>query len=127
MTMVHSISERDGAIFNRAALLRNCMEERSLAHNLLELYLADLPPRAAALRTALNSGNYEAVRQVAHAIRGASLSVGAQGMAKLAQDIENACRRGDLARTASVLPELERLMAATREQIQCMLGEEPPR
>ena len=123
MDKVSSFSGRDALVFNRASLLRQCMEERALAHNLLELYLTDLTPRATALRAALALGDRAAVQQVAHAIRGASLTVGAVGMARLTQDLENAGRRGTLPKAADVLPELEQLLVATRAAMERMLNE----
>jgi HPt (histidine-containing phosphotransfer) domain-containing protein len=119
----------DGAqpVFNRANLLQHCMEDQSLAHNLLELYLTDLTLRATALRAAFEQGDLATVQQMAHAIRGASLTVGAESIAALTQDIESACRRHDRSGIAGVLPELERRLAATREAMQRMLGETPPR
>ena len=125
MTINPTALDRETPFFDRVILLRHCMEDRPLAHNLLELYLGDLAPRALALRAAVQAGDPNAVQQVAHAIRGASLTVGAQGVAHLTQDIESACRRGDLAWTTSVLAELEELMMATRTAMQRMMSEEP--
>lgn len=127
MTPNPSLADDAQPVFNRANLFRHCMEDQSLAHNLLELYLTDLTPRATALRGAFESGDLAAVQQVAHAIRGASLTVGAESMAILTQDIESACRRGDRSGVAGVLPELEQRLAATREAMQRMLGETTPR
>jgi len=127
MTPIHPLADGAQPVFNRANLLRHCMEDESLAHNLLELYLTDLTPRATALRAACELGDLAAVQQVAHAIRGASLTVGAESIAALTQDIESACRRSDRPGILGVLPELERRLAATREAIQRMLGEAIPR
>ena len=123
MDMAPSFHGRDALVFNRAALLRQCMDDRPLAHNLLELYLTDLTPRATALRAALDLGDRAAVQQVAHAIRGASLTVGAVGMARLTQDLESAGRRGNLPKLGDVQPELEQLLMATRAAMERMLNE----
>ena len=121
-----SEANRDAAVFDRSLLLRNCMEDLALAHNLLELYLTDLTPRAIALRAALLAGDRVTLQQVTHALRGASLTVGALGLAALTQDIESACRRGELPESAGVWPELERALTATREAMQRMQGGSEP-
>ena len=120
-----STAEARGAavVFDRRLLLRNCMEDLALAHNLLDLYLTDLTPRAIALRTALAAGDRAALQQVAHAIRGASLTVGAQSLAAVTQAIEEACRQGELPESAGVWLELERTLPATREALQQMQRE----
>jgi HPt (histidine-containing phosphotransfer) domain-containing protein len=125
MTTMPCLSALAAPVFDRAALFRQCMEDRALAHNLLELYLADLTPRMTALRAAWHTGDRNAVQQVAHAIRGASLTVGALGMAQLTQDIESACRRGDFSWPAQALEAVERCMMATRSEMQCILKQEP--
>jgi len=121
--MIPSAIAHETAVFDRATLLRHCMEDRSLAHNLLELYLGDLTPRAVVMRTAVQAGDSKAIQQVAHAIRGASLTVGARGVAQMTLAIESACRRGDLAWTVNVLAELEQIMAMTRTAMERMINE----
>ncbi len=126
MDMSTTEANRDADVFDRSLLLRHCMEDLALAHNLLELYLTDLTPRAIALHAALSAGDRAALQQVAHAIRGSSLTVGALGLAALTQDIESACRQGELPGVAGVWPEWERTLTATRDAMQRMQGEPHP-
>ena len=120
------VSESKDAIFDPAGLLGHALDNRALARKLLDVYMLDLPVRGAALRAAVLAGNTELMRQQAHALKGASLVVGAEQLARLTQGFEDACRQNPAGCVLAVLPELEKLVMATREQMQAWMSEAPP-
>jgi two-component system, sensor histidine kinase and response regulator len=56
---------------------------------LLETFEHDSAERLAALRSAITGGEPARLRGEAHALKGASLTIGAQGMADICQQLEN--------------------------------------
>lgn len=69
----------------------------SRAAEMLELYRSSTEPLLSAIDAALALGDRNALRQAAHAAKGASIGVGAREMGNTLGVIENAARNGDLA------------------------------
>lgn len=69
-----------------------------MVHELLGLFLSDTPARIESLRTALGNGAAEDVRRVAHAIKGASATMGMATLAAEAGALETEARNGDLSK-----------------------------
>ena len=61
----------------------------SFYSQLLETFDQDAVVHLAVLRAAIAGGNTERLRQEAHALKGASLTIGAQGMADLCMELES--------------------------------------
>ena len=59
-------------------------------------YLADVPVRLEALRSAVATGDAEAARRAAHAVKGASAGIGASRVKTAAAALEQAAREGEL-------------------------------
>lgn len=55
---------------------------------LIDLFLADAPPRITMVQGALAAGDGEALRRAAHALKGSAANVGAMGLAALCADLE---------------------------------------
>jgi HPt (histidine-containing phosphotransfer) domain-containing protein len=72
------------------------------------------------LRANLSAGNALGVAREAHALKGASLNVGASSMARCAAEIETAARAGDARRASEKLDDLrgeEQALWAELEQL----------
>jgi HPt (histidine-containing phosphotransfer) domain-containing protein len=74
---------------------------------LVEMYLGDTPPRLVALREAVGQSDAEAVKQIAHSVKGSSGNLGAQRMARLCAELETAGTNRDLARATRLLRRIE--------------------
>lgn len=72
------------------------LEDRSpgLFGELVRIALKDLPGRVAMLGEALHAGEADAVRELAHALKGAALQIGAGRVGALARDLERMGREG---------------------------------
>lgn len=73
----------------------------------LEEFLATAPQDLQKLRTALAQGNAAGVGAAAHALKGASATIGGRGFAAIALELEHAGKQGSLADAAAVLARLE--------------------
>jgi len=81
-------------------------------HELLATYRASAQKILARLRAALAAGDLKQILREAHALKGASLNVGAAAMGQCAGAIEAAARRGDLALALDSALQLETEQAA---------------
>lgn len=74
---------------------------------LLGILRSLLPAQLAEMRKAVAEGQPEALRQVAHRLRGSSASLGANGIAAVCEKLENLGQRGLLDGAADLVRELE--------------------
>jgi len=82
-------------VFDHSVLLEQLMGDRELAASICKEFLADIPVRIASLREALEAGDVVEGGRRAHAIKGASATVGGEALRALAAEIEAVCRSGD--------------------------------
>ena len=73
----------------------------------LDEYLASAPKDIEKLRNAIANGNAAAASGCAHALKGASATIGAKGFAAIALEIEHAGKKNDLTNAPNALARLE--------------------
>jgi HPt (histidine-containing phosphotransfer) domain-containing protein len=99
-------------------LLESTGGDRSFLADLIETYLVDAPGQIAELRRALQAGSTEDVARAAHALKGASGSLGAKRLFEEARALELSAREGRLEeseeRIETIAREFERVAAALR-------------
>jgi HPt (histidine-containing phosphotransfer) domain-containing protein len=83
-----------------------------LLQEMYDIFRDDTPPRIAALEAAIQANNREEMGDVAHAIKGASATIGAPRVRALALALETAGRKGVSEEEPSVL------VAKLREEFQ---------
>jgi CheY-like chemotaxis protein len=101
-----------GAAFDEASLLERLMGDRDLAHMVVAGFLEDMPRQLYALESRLAARDADAVRMQAHRIAGACVSVSAGALRKVASELEEAARAGDLRAMTCFVPELQRQFQA---------------
>ncbi len=88
---------------------------------ILTEYLASAPKDIEKLRATIASGNAAATGGCAHALKGASATIGARGLARIALEIEQAGKANDLSRVPQAMARLEaefgQLVALIRERL----------
>ncbi|MBV8354533.1 MAG: Hpt domain-containing protein, partial [Candidatus Eremiobacteraeota bacterium] len=72
-------------------------DDRAALASFLESVRTSLHTHCARVRTAVENGDVEAIRQTAHALRGSSGHVGGARVAKIAEGIEAQAREGKVA------------------------------
>ncbi|MSN27366.1 MAG: PAS domain S-box protein [Geobacter sp.] len=93
-------------VFNEADYLRRNLEDRVLAQDVLNIFVASTPGYLAELMVPLESGDAVGVRKQAHAIKGACSTVGAEQMRETALRLEMLAKGGDLVTAAAVAVQL---------------------
>ncbi len=96
--------------------------EPSVLEQLIGPFLHAAPSQLAALRAAIGSGDAEALRQAAHALKGSSSNLGATRMAELSADLEALARSGELMPAEEAVAHLDaefgRVRAAFEAELQ---------
>ncbi len=81
--------------------------EPDVLSGLVELFLADVPPRLVALRGAAEDGDARTVVEIAHTLKGGWKNVGAVRMGAACADLEEAGRAGELSEASARIAVLE--------------------
>jgi signal transduction histidine kinase/DNA-binding response OmpR family regulator len=93
----------------------------SIVQKVLHAYLADTPVRMAQLRSAIEAGDAEGLRQAAHGLKSSSANVGAEALAAACKNLEAVGRAGTTDGAASLLAkadeEMGRVIAALEEHL----------
>jgi len=97
----------DRAIFDKAALVARMMDDEDLAQQVSTTFLRTLPQEIAALRQQLASMNASGAGRLAHSIKGAAASIGAERLSALVGDLERHAKAGDLAAATARLPDID--------------------
>ena len=102
-----------------AELLETTGGDRAFLGGLIETYLEDAPRHLSAMRNAAAAGDAGEVARAAHALKGASGSMGATELSQQARAVEMAARDDDLSaseeRIGTLEAEFERVASALRE------------
>jgi HPt (histidine-containing phosphotransfer) domain-containing protein len=90
-----------------AEVLDSTGGDREFLTELIGTYLDDVPRQLAALREAASAGSADGVARAAHALKGASASLGAVGIAERSRVLELAARAGRLDDAGDQIGDLE--------------------
>jgi PAS domain S-box-containing protein len=102
-------------VFDQTVLLEVLDGDRESAAEIVAEFLDDAPRQVASLRQAVQAGDREAVRQRAHALKGASASVGAKSLRSLAARMEESSGEGDEESLSRLLEDTEGQLALLLE------------
>lgn len=94
------------SVFDEDDYLRRNLDDRDLAQEVLNMFVASTPGYLAALQSHLECRNAAEVRMQAHTIKGACATIGAELMRMTAQRVEQLAREGELGAAASVAERL---------------------
>ncbi|KIO48389.1 response regulator [Nitrosospira sp. NpAV] len=102
--------------------------EPSLVRQIFMSFLNESVERIGILRTALNGRDIELLRKTAHALRGASGSVGAQQMADIAQKLEALGKAGSMTGAVVLMERIEDEFDRVKAEIAVLedMHSEPP-
>jgi len=109
----------DSSIFQETEMLGRLQHDRDVARVIIENFLEDTPQQIIRLKKAISERTSEESFLTAHAIKGAALLVGGWKLSKVAQQIENAAREGDLSQAGQLLTDIEEQFFALKG---CMAG-----
>ncbi|WP_308506852.1 hybrid sensor histidine kinase/response regulator [Pseudoduganella ginsengisoli] len=97
----------------------------SLLRRVTQTFLDDTPRQLAALRTALNQNQPDALRRIAHSLKSGSGNVGADAMAQLCKELEQLGQAHTTEGAPALLAGLEREFEAVQRALCTVLEKEP--
>jgi signal transduction histidine kinase/HPt (histidine-containing phosphotransfer) domain-containing protein len=89
------------------SLFERTMKDTQLMKEVVEAYLCDIPDLLGRISSSVSSNDAETVSINAHTLRGASSSISAMRLAKVAEKIELAAKKEDWTLASSLTPQLE--------------------
>ncbi|MBN1948663.1 MAG: response regulator [Candidatus Cloacimonetes bacterium] len=98
-------------------------DEGNLLLELIRTFIEEYPGYLESIRTALNGQNADAVRSLAHKMKGSSANLGAKGVAKVCYKIEVKGKNGDLIGIDELLEQIETVYQDTLIQYQKYFSE----
>jgi HPt (histidine-containing phosphotransfer) domain-containing protein len=103
--------------------LRACDPEGTgLLAELIDIYLADTPPRLNALRLAFDAGQPKALSSEAHALKSSSAQLGARALAEGCRRLEMLGREGSLAGVEQLLARVDADFQAVKAALLAVRG-----
>ena len=99
--------DADVSVWNRTPFYDRLLEDRELAHRILEDFLIDIPSQIRQLRATLKKGDSEGARRRAHAIKGAAASVNGESLRLAALELERRALAGEQQELAFLADRLE--------------------
>ncbi len=100
-------------------MLREVMEEEFA--DLLTVYIDDSAQRLPKLRSALQAGASEELRELAHSFKGASGNISAYALAALCFEMEKAAKAGELDGLDELLGRIEQEFNAVQSHLREMI------
>jgi two-component system sensor histidine kinase/response regulator len=88
--------------------------EPDLLKELIELYLADVPPQLVALRKAVEAGDAHSVERIAHTLKGSAANMGAVRMRALCTVLQEMGRSEELSAAPGLMSRLEEELGRVR-------------
>jgi two-component system, sensor histidine kinase and response regulator len=96
----------DVSVYEERSLLERLMDDISLARTIATGFLGDMPKQLSILGRHVENGNASGLQMQAHSIKSASAVVGGLAMSKLAANIEELGRCGQVAEAMALVPRL---------------------
>lgn len=103
--------------------LRACDPEGTgLLAELIDIFLADTPPRLNAIRRAADAAQPQALSHEAHALKSSSAQLGARALSAVCRQLEAIGREGGLAGVPELVARLEPEFEAARQALLAARG-----
>ena len=100
--------------------------DASLLNQIFYSFLSDTGERLIALRRAADSGDALALKKVAHALKGASVNIGAHGMAEASQALQALGEAGSLDGASALIGRLEQEFSRVKVELERQLEANAP-
>ena len=100
--------------FHYRLALKTTGDDRELLREMIEAFQDDMPRMIGELEQAIEATDAEAIRCVAHRIKGCGVSLRANRMKQAAEELEQAARERDLSRLGELQAVLSEELAALR-------------
>jgi HPt (histidine-containing phosphotransfer) domain-containing protein len=94
---------RNDGIFDESDFMQRNMHDEELGRDVISLYIVSAADSLTLLQEALAAGDAKGVRELAHSLKGASATISAPAMHRMAAELEMAGKNGELGRSGPLL------------------------
>src|SRR4051794_5130063 len=119
-------AEKSSEVFEIAALVRRCMDDRSFAAALVEKFTTRLPTNIRDIETSLAASDWSAAAAKVHNLKGEAGSLAADGLQTAAAQLEESLRGAQHDTAPSLLVQLksaaDACVAARAATVECLSG-----
>lgn len=115
---------REGML-DKAALdnIRALDDDGTVLAEVIDIYFAELPAYLQALRAAIEAADAGGISRQAHALKSASLNVGARGVGELCKRLEREAKAGSTASARDLLGAIDAALEITLPALRAELGQ----
>jgi HPt (histidine-containing phosphotransfer) domain-containing protein len=107
----------DQSLLDEEATLERLKGDAEFLTTLYGVFIDDLPKKLTAIKEAAEKGDMNELQRGAHALKGASATVGASALREAAFSLEVAAKEDNALLTEAIIPKLEELALKTRDKI----------
>ena len=104
-------------VFDKSGFLNRLLGDKTLAAEILDGFLSNVPSQVRELRKAVDIGDAQTIRQKAHSLKGASANIGAMALEEIALQVELAGKDNDLIKASSLISELDNQFKILKESL----------
>lgn len=94
-------------LLDRNVLQQSCGGDEEFARELFGEYHQRVLELLIVMRDALGGGRVDDLRKAAHELKGSSLTLGADNMAQLSRELEEACKAGNIAPAPETIRQMD--------------------
>jgi len=114
-TLDHT-TKPDLVIWDKEALKKRTMGKEKLLKALIDVFFEETPPRMIALQQAIDGGDIEQVRHLAHTLKGVGANISGLQLRQQAHLMEAAAKEANLEKVSELMPDLQQ---AFEQLMQC--------
>ncbi|HEY0008089.1 MAG TPA: Hpt domain-containing protein [Tepidisphaeraceae bacterium] len=104
-------------------LLSRCLNDRDFMKQMLEIFSDFVPQTLANLQSAVDRKDVDAVRRLAHTLKGSAANVSAEVLRQVAMNVEQQAATGDLGAVRETLPQIDAALARSLADARSLLSE----
>jgi HPt (histidine-containing phosphotransfer) domain-containing protein len=101
--------------WNKEFALEQAADDMELLQELLEIFKSSFASDLQLIKDAIKDGNPEKVAAAAHSIKGASSSLGIDGITQAVKSVEEDGKNGSLNEATRLLTQLEQMLSELKE------------
>lgn len=111
------------AILNTEATLKRLLDDEELLNQMLDMFVEGAPSQIKQIQTAIESQDYETVRQLAHRMRGGAAAIGAESLSMIAAELETAALNQQPELLTRLYQEIEHAWRRLGDEIELARGQ----
>ncbi len=114
------------SVFDRDAFFERVLGDEKLARDIIGAFLSDIPDKIRKLDECAERGDWQSVAHYAHLIRGASVNLGCQTVARSATSVENSAASRDKASLTRTIGFLKMSFTSASRALHLVQAEKTP-